>query len=61
MEYLKRKNLSKHKEFKRGGSKKAKDVICFKCKRPSRFQDEYLKLKHKYKGEKEKRKAFKAT
>ena len=34
MEYLKRKNLSKHKEFKRGGFKKVKEVICFMCKRP---------------------------
>ena len=61
MKYLKRKNLSKYKEFKRGGSKKVKEVICFKCKRPGHIQDECLKLKHKYKGAKERRKAFKAT
>ena len=29
MEYLKRKNLSKHKEFKRGSSKQVKEIICF--------------------------------
>ena len=62
MEYLKKKNLSKHKECKRSSSKKAKEIICFKCKRSSHIQDEYpkLKLKLKHKGEKDKRKAFKA-
>ena len=53
--------MSKHKEFKRTSSKKAKEVTCFKYKRHGHFQDECPKLKHKYKGAKERRKAFKAT
>ena len=61
MEYLKRKNLSKHKEFKRGGSKKAKKVICFKYKRPGYIHNECPKHKHKNKGANKRKKAFKAT
>lgn len=61
MEYLKKKNLSKHKESKRGGFKKAKEVMCFKCKRSGHIQDECPKLKHKQKEAKERRRAFKAT
>ena len=49
------------KESKRGGYKKAKEVICIKWKRSGHIQDEFSKLKYKHKGAKERRKAFKAT
>ena len=61
MEYLRKKNLSKHKESKKGRFKKAKEVMCFKYKRPSHIQDECPKLKYKHKEAKERRRAFKAT
>ena len=54
----KKKNLSKHKESKRGGSKKAKKIILFKCKRLDHIQDECPNLKHKYKGAKERKKSI---
>ena len=54
-----KKNLSNHKESKRRGFKKTKEVICFKCKRPYHIKDECPKLKHK--EAKERRRAFKAT
>ena len=61
MEYFRKKNLSKHKESKRGGFNKTKEVICFKCKRPGHIQDECPKLKLKHKESKERIRAFKAT
>ena len=59
IKYLIKKNLSNHKESKRRGFKKTKEVICFKCKRPGHIQDECPKLKHR--EAKERRRAFKAT
>ena len=59
IKYLIKKNLSNHKESKRRGFKKTKEVICFKCKRPVHIQDEFPKLKHR--EAKDKRRAFKAT
>ena len=51
--------MSNHKEFKRRGFKKTKEVIYFKYKRPDHIQDECPKLKHR--EVKERRRAFKAT
>ena len=51
--------MRNHKESKRRGFKKTKEVICFKCKRPGHIQDECSKLKHR--EAKERRRAFQAT
>ena len=59
IKYFIKKNLSNHKESKRRGFKKTKEVICFKFKRPDHIQDECLKLKHK--EAKKRRRSFKAT
>ena len=62
--FLKNKFPSKSKHFKRHegeGKMKTKEVTCYECKKPGHIKSECPKLKHKSKGTKERRKAFKAT
>lgn len=53
--------LTKLNESKKSEIKKAKKVTCYECKKPSHLRSECPRLKHKSKGGKEKRKAFKTT
>ena len=59
--FLRRKNFSKTKDFYKKHEGKKKKVTCYECKKPGHIRSECPKLKHKNKGAKERRKAFKAT
>ena len=63
--FLKRKFPSKLKTFNKKyegeGKMKIKEVNCYECKKPGHIKSECPKLRHKSKGAKERRKAFKAT
>ena len=59
MNYLKKKNLSNHKESKKSDSKRSKEVTCYKCKKSGHLRSECPRLKHKSKGGKERKKPSK--
>ena len=63
--FLKKKYPSRTRDFNKkyegDGKKKTKEVTSYKCKKLGLIRSECLKLKHKRKGAKERRKAFKAT
>ena len=43
------------------GKKKTKEITCYECKKSGHIRIECPKLKHKNKGAKDRKKAFKAT
>ena len=59
--YLRKKNFSRQRDFKKNDGKKSKEVICFECDKPGHIRNECPRLKFKGKGANEKKKTFKAT